>query len=55
MAKITKYKEDKLSPMLLSTAAVILITWLSIAALVGSNYLNFFWGVLFIFTTFNKN
>ena len=49
MAKIMKYQEDKLSPMLLSSAAVILITWLSIAAQVGINYWYYFGGLLVSF------
>lgn len=35
MAKVTKYKEDKIGPMMLTVAAVTLITWLSIGAQYG--------------------
>lgn len=52
MAKITKYQEDKIGPLLLSVAAVTLITWLSIGAqfghriyYAGALLVSYMWGV----------
>lgn len=52
MAKITKYKEDKIGPLLLTVAAVTLISWLSIGAqyghkiyYAGALLVSYMWGI----------